>query len=446
MQKFLQNLAQFGDKLAIICNDKAYSYRWLTDRIAELRTEYDRAGIPDQAVTVLETDFSGDGIAAFFALAQKQCIIVPLASGHGSEKARLAAIAQAEFIIRTGNGTEPDSIDHAGTATHPHYGTLRERRNPGLVLFSSGSTGDPKAVVHDLSLLAERFSQPRKPYRAIAFLLFDHIGGINTMLYLLASGGCLVVVPDRTPGTVLKAVESHQVELLPASPTFLNMILAGESYKEYDLSSLKVISYGSEPMAENTLHKIHEILPQVRLQQTYGLSEVGILSTKSKSSDSLWLKAGGEGYETKIIDDILYIRAQTAMLGYLNAPSPFTEDGWFNTGDAVEVDGDYIRFLGRQDAQINVGGEKVSPPEVESVLEEMDEVQQAVVFGEKNPLTGAVVSARIVPAKKAPSEPAALRRAVRQHCEARLARYKVPVRIEIEATIQPTERFKKKRP
>ena len=116
---------------------------------------------------------------------------------------------------------------------------------------------------------------------------------------------------------------------------------------------------GPQGMPESTLQHLHKVLPDVRLKQTYGLSELGILRSKSKSSDSLWVKVGGEDYETKIVDGILWIRARSAMLGYLNAPSPFTEDGWFITGDAVEVDGEYIKILGRKSELINVGGEKV---------------------------------------------------------------------------------------
>ena len=96
------------------------------------------------------------------------------------------------------------------------------------------------------------------------------------------------------------------------------------------------MTYGTEPMPESTLKAMHKILPNVRLKQTYGLSELGIMPTKSEDNTSLYMKLGGDGFETKIVDDILYIRAKSAMLGYLNAPSPFDKDGWFNTKDKVE--------------------------------------------------------------------------------------------------------------
>lgn len=93
-------------------------------------------------------------------------------------------------------------------------------------------------------------------------------------------------------------------------------------YKKFDLSSLQTVTYGTEVMPESTLKRFHALYPNIKLQQTYGLSEVGILRSKSKSSDSLWVKVGGEGFETRIVDGLLEIKAKSAMLGYLNAPVP----------------------------------------------------------------------------------------------------------------------------
>jgi len=181
----------------------------------------------------------------------------------------------------------------------------------------------------------------------------------------------------------------------------------------------------------------------VRLQQTYGLSELGILRSKSKESGSLWVKVGGEGFETKIVDGVLWIRARSAMLGYLNAPSPFDDEGWFNTQDMVEVDGDYIRILGRATDIINVGGQKVYPAEVESVLQQLPNIRDVAVLGEKNALTGQIVVARVN--LHAPEPLATLRRRIRDYSRGKLAPYKIPVRIEIVDRPQFNARFKKMR-
>ena len=111
-------------------------------------------------------------------------------------------------------------------------------------------------------------------------------------------------------------------------------------------------------MPKSTLSRLNHLFPDIKFQQTYGLSEVGILRSKSLDSKSLWVKVGGEGYETRIRENKLEIKSKSAMLGYLNADNPFTKDGWFKTGDLVEVKGDYIKIIGRESEMINVGERK----------------------------------------------------------------------------------------
>jgi acyl-CoA synthetase (AMP-forming)/AMP-acid ligase II len=294
--------------------------------------------------------------------------------------------------------------------------------------------------------LLEKFKVRRHSLRTITFLLYDHIGGVNTMLHTLSNAGCVITVQDRTPDAVLSAVERHRAELLPTSPTFLNLVLLSEAYKRHDLSTLQTVTYGTEPMPEHTLRRFHACLPHVRLQQTYGLSEVGILRSKSREADSLWVKVGGEGFETRVVGGVLHIKARSAMLGYLNAPSPFTEDGWFDTGDAVETDGDYLRILGRRSEIINVGGKKVYPAEVENVIQELDAVAEATVYGEPNAITGAIVCADVTPA--AALEDAgrkAFVNDIKAHCRGRLEGFKVPLKVNVVGRAQHTARFKKAR-
>lgn len=445
MQFLLDRFRSYGDRDALVWRDAAYSHAWLAERVSFLGAWLTEEGVADGTVVLAEADFCPDAVALFLALVQRGCIVVPLCAPTDVQRERCRRIAEAEALLHLDVGTGQFScVKTDRRAEHPLFCELRKRGHAGLVLFSSGSTGEPKAAVHDFVPLLDRQEGEGKAFRAISFLLYDHIGGINTMLYILAHGGCLVTVEKRDPDSVLAAVERHRVELLPTSPTFLNLILVSEADRRHDLSPLKRITYGTEPMPESTLRRLHERLPHVRLQQTYGLSEVGILSTRSRDDQSLWMKVGGSGYETRVVDGMLEIKSNSAMLGYLNAPSPFTADGWFQTGDAVEVDGDYMRILGRHSELINVGGEKVYPAEVEAVLEDSDWVGEARVYGESNVLTGNVVCADVVPADPSHPEKEA-RKAIRAHCTQHLQRYKVPVRIRFVDGPLHTGRFKKQR-
>jgi long-chain acyl-CoA synthetase len=445
MIEFLLDVFQENNiKDAIIWNDQSFSYHWLRERVLYWQEQIHAREVPPGSVIILEADFSPNAVALFLALIEARCILVPLTRTVEMKKKEFIEIAQGEikFVIDEFDVTTITVLENH--ADHPLYEKIRSLDHPGLILFSSGSTGKSKAALHDLTGLLEKFRIRRFPQRSISFLLYDHIGGVNTMLHILSNGGALITVQDRSPDSVLAAVEKYRAELLPTSPTFINLIILSEAYKRHDLSSLKTVTYGTEPMPESTLKRFHELFPEIKLQQTYGLSEVGILRSKSKSSDSLWVRIGGEGFETRVVDNILQIKAQSAMLGYLNAPSPFTDDGWFITGDEVEVDGEYMRILGRRSELINVGGEKVYPAEVESVIQTLPNIAEVSVFGEKNPITGSMVCALVK--LKAPEEEQAARLRIKQGCAATLPRFKVPVRITFTDDSQHSERFKKMRP
>jgi acyl-CoA synthetase (AMP-forming)/AMP-acid ligase II len=352
-------------------------------------------------------------------------------------------MAQTQWICTFDRDDQGQWTELPYARTHTLLDQLVTRGHPGLILFSSGSTGQSKAAVHDLVPMLRKFHVKRHAHRAITFLLYDHIGGFNTLLYQLSNGGCIVTVQERSPDSVLQAIEKYQVDLLPTSPTFLNLILLSEAHRQYDVSSLKLVTYGTEPMPPSTLERVHQQFPHVRLQQTYGLSELGILRSKSKSSDSLWVKVGGEGFETRVVDGLLEVKAESAMLGYLNAPSPFTPDGWFQTGDAVEVDGEWIRILGRQSEVIAIGGEKVYPAEVEGVLEQIDGVEEAVVIGEANAITGKIVVAQVK--LRSDETLSVFRKRMWNFCESRLPRYMIPQKVVRLATSRTGQRFKKQR-
>ncbi|MCA9399071.1 MAG: AMP-binding protein, partial [Candidatus Omnitrophica bacterium] len=422
----LNNFEQYKKEEAIVWRDKVYSYEWLLNRVRHYQTEIQTRNIAPGDVVVLEADFSPNAIAVLLALIDHRSIVVPLTKMVISKKAEFFSIAKPEYILAVDSDDQISLSRLPYDPEYPFYNVLREKKHPGLVLFSSGSTGKSKAVVHDFVSILNKYKKPRKSLRAVTFLLYDHIGGINTLFYLLANGGCVITVQDRNPDTVLSTIERYRVELLPTSPTFLNLILLSEAYQNFDLSSLKRITYGTEPMPESTLKRLHAVFPDVDILQTYGLSEVGILSSKSKSSDSLWMKVGGEGFQTRVVDGILHIKAESSMLGYLNAPSPFTEDGWFNTQDAVEEDGEYIRVLGRISDLINVGGQKVYPAEVESVIQQMDNVIEVSVFGENNPITGQIVCARVTP--RVEQEEKEFIKSIKKHCRSHMESFKVPVK------------------
>lgn len=438
-----ERFAESPDATALVWRNREYPYRWLADRASAFAAELANRKIAPGTILALEGDYSPDVCAYLLAAIDRRTVIVPLTSAASANRERFLRIAEVETSVRFGAENEREYVNSGTAAANPLFDRLRVLGEPGLVLFTSGSSGEPKAALHSFPRLLDKYRTLRPALRTLAFLLLDHIGGINTLFHILSNGGTVVTCEDRRPDGICEAIERHGVELLPTTPTFLNLLLLSEAYRRHDLSSLRQITYGTEPMPAATLERIGAILPAVRLSQTYGLSELGILRAKSKSSDSLWVRLGGEGIETKVVDGTLRIRATSAMLGYLNAPSPFDAEGWFDTQDEVEMDGEFLRILGRRSEIVNVGGQKVYPAEVESALLRMSNVKDVLVRGEPNPITGQIVAAYFNLSQ--PEDRDSLRKRVREHCRVHLPAYQIPTRVEIVDTDQYSERFKKTR-
>ena len=439
LEPLFDRMRERAGHLALATPDSTATYGQLLERVDAWQRHL--ADVPAGGVLAIEGDYGLDTIAVFLAATAKGLVAVPLSPDSRAHHAAFLEIAAVEYRVRPSEGS-------AGVATGVRadlalYRDLRATGHPGLVLFSSGSTGTPKAALHDVARLLAKFEVPKQTLRTLVFLLLDHIGGVNTLFYTLYNGGAVVLSKDRSPAAVCAAIEAHRVELLPTSPTFLNLLLLSGQAGTRDLSSLRVVTYGTEPMPAATLEQATKALPNVRFQQTYGMTELGILRSQSRESNSLWVRVGGEGFECKVVDGRLWVRAKSAMLGYLNAPSPFDADGFLDTGDLVEVDGEWLRILGRQSDVINVGGSKAYPAEIESVLLQMEGVDDVVVRGESHPLTGQIVTATVRLA--APETPDAFKARMRLFCRERLAPYQVPSRVRFTQEAMHSSRFKRVR-
>lgn len=442
--QFLKDRFQgYGEQTAMIWNQQPYSYAWMLTALAGWKTRLLQEQVGADDVVGLSADFSPNAVALLLALAECGCTVVPLTESVRAKRGEFLEAAQVnmDFSVNAQDEVTVSRFDKA--APHPLYQQLREAGHAGLVLFSSGSSGRSKAILLDFQNLMDKYRTPRPARCTITFLLFDHIGGINTVLHVLSNGGTVVTVRERTPLAICQAIEAYGVQVLPASPTFLNLMLMSGVAKEFKLDTLETVTYGTEVMPDSTLQRFHQQFPHVKLLQTYGLSEVGIMRSKSESSNSLWVRIGGEGFETRVVDGLLEIKSASAMLGYLNAASPFTADGWLMTGDMVEEKDGYFRILGRKSELINVGGEKVFPAEVESVLQQMEGVSDVFVYGQPNAITGNMVVAKVslTGSETLPE----FRKRMVQFCRQHLPAFKIPQKVTLADGSLHGERFKKLR-
>lgn len=334
-------------------------------------------------VVALIGDFDPRTITHLLNLIEKNVILVPLTIDTREQHEFFFDAALVDVVI---DGDAVTRINH--NRSNPLIQEVRKRGNAGLVLFSTGTTGRPKAILHDFSLFLKRFATPRPTLRTMNFLLFDHIGGINTLLHTLFNCGTVIVPNSRSVEDVVAGCAKFDVEALPTTPTFLRMMLLSDLIPDAIPKSIKLITYGTERMDQPTLDELCKLLPDVDFRQTFGMSELGIVRVKSEARNSLFMKIGGEGIETRTVDNMLHIKSSARMLGYLNAPSPFDEEGWYNTKDIVERKGKLFKVTGRDSEVINVGGLKFMASEVERVAIQYPGVELVRVEAKSNPITG----------------------------------------------------------
>jgi acyl-CoA synthetase (AMP-forming)/AMP-acid ligase II len=437
----LPQLKGFESKIAGFEFEREWTYLEFVEEVSKIRKSLSVLDSSKPQVIFLSIESTLWSLAAILAVAHTPHIILPISKEVPLlEQKQQMRIAGASFRL-TQEGIKPlTEVPLSGPLLHK----LSKRAHAGLILFSSGTSGEPKGMLHDLVEFLKRFQrvQPRED-RLVQLLLPDHVGGLDSAFRTIFSGSALIIPLTRSPEDVTQAIAVYSANILPASPTFLNLLLLSGALESSNYTSLKVIAYGAELMPLALLKRLNRAFPEVELQQKFGTSETGAIRIKGAGNQSLDFRINDKDVEWKVVEDELWLRTSSRILGYLNADESSLEaDGWYRTGDAVEQQGDgWLRIKGRQSAVINVGGQKVHPSEVEALLDELADVESVTVFGEFSPITGEQVACRIV--TKAKEKVGTWKRKIRKHCRGRLANWKIPVAVYLETEIEMTQRLKR---
>lgn len=377
--------------------------------------------------------------AAAAAVGEPECCAVSL----GWE---LAPLAQLFACWETGT-----DVSLCGEVAGRRLAPFRKRAGGALFLLrSGGTTGKPVTVVHSHArFLRDYRVRLAPPLRELILYAPDHIAGVDALMRAVSRGATLVRANGTGPRAVAEALERYRVEVLPATPSFLQFLLLSGELAGRDLGSVRVIPHGAEPMPAPLREAVQAVFPQAELQERFGLTETGPLPVESDAVEAgrLRLRDEGEGgYAWQVVDGELWIRSPRRMLGTLEGGLlEEAAGGWYRTGDraTAEADGS-IRILGRERAMINVGGEKVQPEEVEGWLLGVEGICDVAVRGERHGLTGQAVVADVVLAGG--SGLAEVRRRARQVArEAGRPLVQVPSRWEAVESIGRTERGKRLR-
>lgn len=278
----------------------------------------------------------------------------------------------------------------------------RDRSQTEWVLFTSGTTGQPKMVVHTLATLIGAISRPAGPAHDVVWSTFYDIrryGGLQILLRALVAGGSLVMsARDEPMAAFAERAKDARVSHITGTPShWRRVILSG------GLSGLspRYVRLSGETADQPILNQLRDEFPDATLAHAFASTEAGVafeIRDGLAGIPAAMFDDVSGGVELKIQDGTLRIRSPRTALRYLGEHAgPIKDDeGFVNTRDRLELRGERYQFAGRSDAVINVGGLKVYPEEVEAVLNQHRLVRQSLAKARRSPLVGAVVVAEIV--------------------------------------------------
>jgi len=328
-----------------------------------------------------------------------------------------------------------------------------DEHDDAILLYTGGTTGRGKGV---------RITHRNVVANAMQLAHIMKIGTQDSYLHvspmfhstdlkatcLTLHGGSHVYLPEFTPAGVLEAIAHYGITIGSLVPTMIIRLLQDPVFGKHDISTLRVISYGTSPMAAEWIRRTMNAFPNVAMQQVYGLTEtspvLAILDehdhARALAGEEHILRAGGRpvaGTDVRIVDasghevppdesgEIL-VRGPQVANGYHNRPRETAEvfhDGWLRTGDVGRLDAEgYLYVLDRKKDMVITGGENVYTSEVEAVLYQHPGVHEVAVIGVPDERFGEALCAVIVPA---PGHTFNAEDII-QHCRGRIGGYKIP--------------------
>ncbi len=316
------------------------------------------------------------------------------------------------------------------------------------MLTTSGTTGTPKLVPHTLSSLTATARRDGGFGAGLCWgLMYDpsRFAGLQVLLQALFGGSRLALAPTGSAFTERLALfATAGVNALSATPTLWRKLLMS---RRAESLPLQIVTLGGEIADQRILAALQASYPQARVRHVYASTEAGVgfsVADGQEGFPSEWLKSPPAGVALRVLDDELQLRSERTARGYHGGRALRDTDGWVATGDRVEDDGSRVRFLGRLNGAINIGGEKVYPETVERVLLNHPDVAAAAVRAKKSAFSGALVEALVVPLAGCTGD-AALREALQQLCRKHLPKYAVPALIRFVAALETSSSGKQDR-
>ncbi|MFF5983173.1 class I adenylate-forming enzyme family protein [Streptomyces olindensis] len=478
--------------VAVRCGDQVLTYGDVHARVRATARRWHSLGLTPHGTAALLLENTPECVIAFLAAARLGARLVPLepgttrpqlaalraATGHlfvAAHEARLRALRDGGKQDAPDGGETQDPLDDCvlvpvdapdGTAHRParQWSTPEPADDepqtaapdaPFLYQYTSGSTGEPKAVVHTQRNLVNGGEIYARAYgvteddRVLAAVPLLHSFGIVAgLVTALRAGAQLVLLGRFTPARLLSALDEHACTVLVAAPMVYDLTTraAAGSRPARPPHTLRLCLSSGAALPPAVAQRARERLG-LEVQQVYGCTEAGVIAAH-RPGDGPGADGGVgrplPGVRVRVVDErgqevptgeegALLVRTPAMFTHYLGHPEATRRafrDGWYATGDVARLDPEgHLHLVGRKDSFINVGGKKVNPLEVEQALLAHPSVAEAVVWGEETGDTGERVRATVVALAPLPAAE------LTSHCRARLLPHQVPTAVDFVSAL-----------
>lgn len=440
-----------NNKIFLIENTTEYSYDSLYSAISQVEKSLKRS-YSKQNNFIIESRNTFDSYVKFLAA---------LKCGHNVLLCSVAQFKDKSYLEKVKKEAALDFITWALSEKFPENKQLDTFEDLGIeesedalwkqstfIVRTSGSSGDSfKLILHGPDLFKIKYEKIGIHFeRTFAFSPAESIAGIETLLEVLTHELTLISsADDLAPSRIAELIQLHSVDYFQTTPTFMNLMILAGQVNQTILQSLKKIAYGSEPSQDYVVKYFIKNIPKLEMVHTYGMSEIGIQKTITNKNDPAAFCLNQKFNESRVVNGTLEVKSMTKMLKYLNAQEVPSSSGpdWFNTGDEVVLQNEYMKVLGRHGDLINIAGRKFFPSELENKIRDLAEVIDVTVTTEKNEMIGTVLIATIVIQPQI--DEMEFRLSFKKHCESKIVTYMHPHKIKIKRELDHAPRMKKMR-
>jgi len=471
--------ARFPHKLAVISEDKRYTFRQVKERVQRLMTGLAKLGVKkgDRVATLMwnssemmEVNLAAIRLGAIFTPLNyrlkgpelsfvvenaRPTILVTDDTCHDMASQVVMDSPAAERIATTSlkSSSHMRAYETLVTKNEPYKGSVAcSAEDACQLLYTSGTTARPKGVIlsHEnvvwnaFNMIHARRDKPDDVSLIVGPLF--HAAALNShYIPRLALGATMIIMGKFDPGRMMDLVQGEQATVVPGNPTLFIMLLEYCSSREFDTSSVTTLTSGADKLPDHIKKALMELFPHAEgVFDIYGLTECGPCVTCLDARDSL-RKTACVGLplpfvQVKLLDNDgglvgvdepgeVVVRGANVMKGYYGLPedtAKVTRDGWFYSGDLARTDEEgFLYIVDRKKDMIVTGGENVSAREVEEVLFSHRAILKAAVFGLPDPKWGEKVVAAVVLRRGHEVTTEQLKAFFRE----RIAGYKVPKKV-----------------